>query len=229
MKVQLLNYTPNSEEMVAHAARLCYSAKTIAQIKETITEQRPDKMIKKIIKLGHYSVLEHVSFTFGIEDISRVTSHQLVRHRIASYSQKSQRYVKAGEKENCIIPKSIQDNNGDLAVKFMKLFAESLSFYQEMLLQGIPAEDARYILPQAMTTSIIFTANARELIHFFRMRCCSRAQWEIRELAISMLKLVKKVAPNIFQDSGPACLVGPCPEGEMTCGKPWSKAGASFS
>ena len=228
MKVQLLNYTPNPEVMVAQAARLCYSAKTIARIKETVTEQRPDKMIKKIIKLGHYSVLEHVSFTFGIEDISRVTSHQLVRHRIASYSQKSQRYVKAGEKENFIIPKSIQ-NNKDAAVKFMELFTESLSFYQEMLLQGITAEDARFFLPQAMTTCIFFTANARELIHFFRMRCCNRAQWEIRELAISMLKLVKEVAPNIFQDSGPACLIGPCPEGEMTCGKPWSKAGASFN
>ena len=228
MKVQLLDYTPNPEVIVAQAARLCYSAKTITQIKETVAEQRPDKMVKKIIKLGHYSVLEHVSFTFGIENISRVTSHQLVRHRIASYSQKSQRYVKAGEKENFIVPKSIQDNR-DAAVKFMKLFAENLSFYQEMLLQGIPAEDARYILPQAMTTSIIFTANARELIHFFRMRCCSRAQWEIRELAISMLKLAKEVAPNIFQDSGPACLVEACPEGKMTCGKPWSKVGIGFS
>lgn len=222
MKIQLLNYTQNPEEAVAQAARLCYSAKTIEQIKESIQEQKPEKMIKKIIKLGHYSVLEHVSFTFGIEGISRVTSHQLVRHRIASYSQKSQRYVKAGEKENFIIPKNVQDKQG-LAEEFKRLFAENLSFYQKMLSQDIPAEDARYILPQAMVTSIIFTANARELIHFFRMRCCSRAQWEIRELAISMLKLVKEVTPNIFQNSGPACLIGPCPEGKMTCGKPWSK------
>ncbi|HPK87595.1 MAG TPA: FAD-dependent thymidylate synthase, partial [Atribacterota bacterium] len=109
MKVQLLNYTRNPEETVAQAARLCYSAKTIEQIKMSTMEEKPDKLIRKIIKLGHYSVLEHVSFTFGIEDISRVTSHQLVRHRIASFSQKSQRYVKAGEKENFVIPKSIQD------------------------------------------------------------------------------------------------------------------------
>lgn len=223
MQVQLLNYTRNPEEMVAQAARLCYSAKTIKQIELSILEQKPDKIIEKIIKLGHYSVLEHASFTFGIEGLSRVTSHQLVRHRIASYSQKSQRYVKAGERENFIIPKNIQDNH-DLAKEYKKLFVESLAFYQKMLSQNIPAEDARYILPQAMVTSIIFTANARELIHFFRMRCCTRAQWEIRELAISMLNLVKKVAPNIFQNSGPACLIGACPEGEMTCGKPWNKS-----
>ncbi|HOR42102.1 MAG TPA: FAD-dependent thymidylate synthase [Atribacterota bacterium] len=223
MKVQLLNYTRNPEETVAQAARLCYSAKTIEQIKMSTMEEKPDKLIRKIIKLGHYSVLEHVSFTFGIEDISRVTSHQLVRHRIASFSQKSQRYVKAGEKENFVIPKSIQDVSDDLPSKYQQLFDNCISFYQEMVSRGIPAEDARYILPQAIATSIIFTANARELIHFFRMRCCNRAQWEIRELALKILKLVQEVAPGIFRDAGPSCLVGPCPEGEMTCGKPWIK------
>ncbi|MDD3655200.1 MAG: FAD-dependent thymidylate synthase [Atribacterota bacterium] len=223
MKVQILNYTRFPEETVAQAARLCYSNKTIDQLKEETAEEKNDIIIKKIMKLGHYSVLEHVSFTFGIEDISRITSHQLVRHRIASFSQKSQRYVKLGKKQNHITPKSIRNNNSDLLLKFQELSQSCFSFYREMLAQGIPAEDARYILPQSVTTSIIFTANARELIHFFRLRCCNRAQWEIRELAISMLKLVKEIAPHIFQDSGPSCLIGPCPEGEMTCGKPWSR------
>ncbi|HPK86609.1 MAG TPA: FAD-dependent thymidylate synthase, partial [Atribacterota bacterium] len=111
----------------------------------------------------------------------------------------------------------------DLPSKYQQLFDNCISFYQEMVSRGIPAEDARYILPQAIATSIIFTANARELIHFFRMRCCNRAQWEIRELALKILKLVQEVAPGIFRDAGPSCLVGPCPEGEMTCGKPWIK------
>ncbi len=223
MKIQLINFTRNPEETVAQSARLCYSDRGISELKEATVGDKADKIIKKIMKLGHYSVLEHVSFTFGIEGISRVTSHQLVRHRIASFSQQSQRYVKVGGGQGYIIPESIKKNKKELFFKFQELSQSCFSFYQEMLAEGILAEDARYILPQAIETSIIFTANARELIHFFRLRCCNRAQWEIRELAISMLKLVKDIAPNIFEDAGPPCLIGPCPEGEMTCGKPWNK------
>ncbi len=223
MKIQLLNFTKNPEETVAQAARLCYSDRGISELKKAIVGEKSDRVIKKIMELGHYSVLEHVSFTFGIEGISRVTSHQLVRHRIASFSQQSQRYVKVGEKQEYIIPKSIGKSKKELLLKFRDLSLACFSLYQEMLAEGIPAEDARYILPQAIPTSIIFTANARELTHFFELRCCNRAQWEIRELAISMLKLIKGIAPNIFKDAGPPCLTGPCPEGEMTCGKPWRK------
>ncbi len=220
MKITLLNYTKNPEETVAQAAKLCYSTKSIAQIKESISKEKPDRIIAKIIKLGHYSVLEHASFTFGIEDISRVTSHQLVRHRLASFSQKSQRYTRMGKKPQFVIPEKIK-NDSDLLLKFQELASKSFILYREMLAKDIPAEDARYILPQAITTSIIFTANARELIHFFRLRCCNRAQWEIREMAIEMLKIVKEIAPHIFATAGPPCLIGPCPEGEMSCGKPW--------
>lgn len=222
MKVQLINYSKNPEKMVAQAARLCYSSKNIQEIAESIDKDKQDKMIEKIIKLGHYSVLEHASFTFGIENISRTCSHQLVRHRIASFSQRSQRYVKVGKDQHYIIPNNIKNNLG-LLEKFKELVNKSYNLYQEMLEKDIPAEDARYILPQAVDTSIIFTANARELIHFFKLRCCNRAQWEIRELAIAMLRLVKKEAPIIFKDAGPPCLIGPCPEGEMSCGHPWKK------
>jgi len=222
MKVQIINYSKNIEMMVAQAARLCYSSKSIQEIAESLDKNKQEKLIKKIMKLGHYSVLEHVYFTFGIENISRTCSHQLVRHRIASFSQKSQRYVKLGKEKQYVIPYSIQ-NNANLLNKFEEIAAKSYDLYQEMLEKNIPAEDARYILPQAIGTSIIFTANARELIHFFRLRCCNRAQWEIRELAISMLGMVKKEAPLIFKDAGPPCLIGPCPEGEMSCGKPWKR------
>lgn len=222
MKVQLINYSKNPEKIVAQAASLCYSPKKINQIKESMDNDKQYKLIKKIMKLGHYSVLEHISFTFGIENISRTCSHQLVRHRIASFSQRSQRYVKVGSKQQYIIPKSIQNNN-DLLVKFKELANKSYNLYQKMLEKEIPAEDARYILPQAIGTSIIFTANARELMHFFRLRCCNRAQWEIRELSIEMLQLVKKEAPVIFKDAGPSCIIGPCPEGEMSCGHPWKR------
>lgn len=222
MKVQLLNYSNNPEKTVALAAKLCYTTKSIEQIIKSIEKEKPDRIIKKIIKLGHYSVLEHVSFTFGIEDISRVTSHQLVRHRLASYAQKSQRYTKITETEPYIIPKEIAHNQ-DLMLKFQEISAKSTAFYLELLEKGISFEDARYILPQATTTNIIFTANARELLHFFRLRCCNRAQWEIRELACNMLKIVKDIAPNIFANAGPPCLNGLCPEGELSCGRPWQK------
>jgi thymidylate synthase (FAD) len=168
--------------------------------------------------MGHLSVLEHASFTFGIEGISRATSHQLVRHRLASYSQQSQRYVAASAPE-FVVPPSIEKDaakkkNFEAAVR--KIYRE----YAKLLEQGIPAEDARYLLPNAAHTKIIVTMNARELIHFFNLRCCERAQWEIRDMATMMLKLAKKTAPFIFRECGPSCVSGKCSEGEMTCGKP---------
>jgi len=222
MKVRLINYTENPEKTVAQSARLCYSSRTIQEIAEGTDGEKQEKLIQKIIRLGHYSVLEHVCFTFGIENISRVCSHQLVRHRIASFSQRSQRYVKVGKEQQYIIPKKILSDRY-LSSKFKELSTKNYDLYQEMLAKGIPAEDARYILPQATNTSIIFTANARELIHFFRLRCCNRAQWEIREVATEMLRLVKKIAPAIFKSAGPPCVSGPCPEDEMSCGHPWKR------
>ncbi len=223
MKVKLINYTKNPERIIAQSARLCYSASGIDELNEKLSDKSIIKLIKKIIKLGHYSVLEHANFTFAIEGISRVTSHQLVRHRIASFSQQSQRYVKI--KENgfpYIIPKSIAKDK-----KLIKIYTDTIKkldrIYNLFLKHNIAAEDARYILPQAVETKIIITANARELLHIFKIRCCNRAQWEIRELAKRMLKEVKTIAPNIFENAGPHCISGSCPEGELSCGKPWSK------
>ena len=223
MKVKLINYTKNPERIIAQSARLCYSDSGIDELNEKLSDESIIKLIKKIIKLRHYSVLEHANFTFAIEGISRVTSHQLVRHRIASFSQQSQRYVKIKEKGfPYVIPKSIAKDE-----KLIKIFNEGIKkldkIYNLFLDHDIATEDARYILPQAVETKIIVTANARELLHIFKLRCCNRAQWEIRELAKRMLKEVKAIAPNIFENAGPPCISKPCPEGELSCGKPWSK------
>ncbi len=217
MKVKLLYHTPEPEKVIAIAARLCYSKSNINDLKKNFTDEKVKNFIKKILTLGHESVLEHVTFTFGIEGISRACSHQLVRHRIASYSQQSQRYISFDNIEY-VIPDTIKKNRKFL--KKFKNFMKNISeFYKEMVENGIPQEDARFILPNACTTKIIVTMNLRELKHFFKLRCCNRAQWEIRELAINMLKLLKKRIPLLFSQMGPACLNGPCPEGPMSCGK----------
>ncbi len=222
MKVKLLNYTKDSEKIVAQSARLCYSESGIDELNKKLTDKSRTNLIEKIIKLGHYSVLEHATFTFVIEGISRVTSHQLVRHRLASFSQQSQRYVKISEEGfPYIVPKSIAH-----VEKLNKIFIDAIKkldrIYHILLVHNIEAEDARYILPQAVTTKMIISANARELLLIFKLRCCNRAQWEIREVAINMLREVKKIAPTIFENAGPLCILGPCPEGELSCGKPWS-------
>jgi len=218
MKVSLLQYTPDPETAVALAARLCYSPASIDELQEKLSTADITRFLEKIMSLGHQSVLEHASFTFGIDGISRVTSHQLVRHRIASFSQQSQRYVSHKERFGAVIPPTIA-GRPELVERFEAQLQEIHRFYGELVEAGIPAEDARYILPNATRTNVIMTMNARELLHFFRLRCCERAQWEIRDMACEMLKLVKGVAPVIFRDAGPGCLIGNCPEGSMTCGK----------
>jgi thymidylate synthase (FAD) len=223
MKVRLINYTKDPEKIVAQSARLCYSASGLDELKEKLTDKSRTNLIKKIMKLGHYSVLEHATFTFAIEGISRVTSHQLVRHRLASFSQQSQRYVKINKEGfPYIVPKSIAKDK-ELAKIFIDAIKELDGIYQLFLDHNIEAEDARYILPQAVTTKMILSANARELLLIFKLRCCNRAQWEIREVAMNMLREVKKIAPTIFGNAGPPCILGTCPEGELSCGKPWSK------
>jgi len=168
--------------------------------------------------MGHLSVLEHASFTFGVDGISRVTSHQLVRHRLASYSQQSQRYVKFSAPEY-VVPETIATDE-ERRGRFVSAMEGLFRLYSDLVKAGVPAEDARFLLPNAACTRIIITMNARELLHFFRLRCCERAQWEIREMATEMLVLAREKAPFIFRDSGPACVTGPCSEGEMTCGRP---------
>ncbi|BDU50244.1 FAD-dependent thymidylate synthase [Haliovirga abyssi] len=217
MKVELLNYTPNPELTIALSGRLCYSKVGIEELKEQLDEAYIKRMIKQLVESGHHSTLEHVSFTFGVEGVSRVLTHQLVRHRIgASYSQKSQRYVKEGQFEY-IIPKSFEEKG--MSEKFKERMKVVQEWYNEAIEAGIKAEDARFYLPNATETKIIVTMNARELIHFFDHRLCQRAQWEIRAMADEMLEKVKEIAPNLFKNVGPGCVNGPCPEGKFTCGK----------
>lgn len=226
LKVILLKHTPNPEETVAMAARLCYSSIDIESLKEKIEAEKQNAFIEKLMKMGHMSPIEHASFTFAIEGISRACSHQLVRHRIASYSQQSQRYVSEEKGFDYIVPPTIKEDK-ELARYYKDFMAQAQKAYNYIVKKlnerGIKGEsanqDARFVLPNAVETKIIVTMNARELLHFFRMRCCNRAQWEIRQLAEEMLKLVKKVSPEIFKNAGPACLSAPCPEGEYSCGK----------
>jgi thymidylate synthase (FAD) len=218
MNVSLLRYTHQPELVVALAAKLCYSPASVGELEERMDEEEIGRFIRKLFDLGHTSPFEHATFTFGIEGISRVTSHQLVRHRIASYSQQSQRYV-TQEAFDYVIPPDIYKRKA-LRERFTQIMKELQGFYDDLIKEGISKEDARYVLPGGCQTRIIVTMNARELFHFFNLRCCNRAQWEIREMADRMLLKVKDVAPNIFQKAGPLCLVGPCPEGEMSCGNP---------
>ncbi|MBI4654033.1 MAG: FAD-dependent thymidylate synthase [Nitrospirae bacterium] len=235
LKVILLRYTPNPEETVAMAAKLCYSPSDVSSLREKIEAKDQKAFVEKLVKMGHMTPIEHTSFTFAIEGISRACSHQLVRHRLASYSQQSQRYVGESTQHSAlstqttfdyVIPPTIaQDTEAkEIFEKFMfeaqntyDLLIEKLS---ERSIKGESAnQDARFVLPNAAETKIMVTMNARELLHFFRQRCCLRAQWEIRQMAEEMLKLVKEVAPIIFHKAGPGCLYAPCPEGEYACGK----------
>jgi len=226
LKVLLINFTPDPDGTVAMAAKLCYSSANVENLKEEIPKTEIGNFIKKIIQMGHLSPVEHANFTFAIEGISRACSHQLVRHRLASYSQQSQRYVGMDNGFNYIIPPSIKEDP-ELKIKYISFMEEVQRFYNDLVENfkkkgktGESAyEDARFVLPNATETKIILTMNARELLHFFTQRLCLRAQWEIRKMALEMLKAVKKVSPVIFANAGPACLKGSCPEGKFSCGK----------
>ncbi|RLF02827.1 MAG: FAD-dependent thymidylate synthase [Thermoprotei archaeon] len=216
MKVVLLSYTKDPEILCGAAARSCYSEKGASEIIDEITEEKARKVVAHVRDMGHHSILEHATFTFSIEGVSRVLTHQLVRHRMASYSQQSQRYVKVSE-ANIVEPPKIKENKEAHEV-FEKVVKEAKEAYQKLLDLGVPAEDARFILPQGIETNIVVTMNARELWHFFTLRTCFRAQWEINQVAWEMLRLVKEVAPELFRGAGPACIRGPCPEGPKNCG-----------
>ena len=218
MQVSLLTYTPNPEQVVAAAARLCYSPKTGAEIIELFDEKSSAQFIGRLTDMGHFSPFEHVSFSFAIDGVSRALSHQLVRHRIASYSQKSQRYVQ--EKGFAYITPAAIAKDASANADYQQLMADIQDAYDKLLAAGIPAEDARYVLPNATATNLIVTMNARSLHNFFRLRCCNRAQQEIRQMARLMLVEVKKVAPALFAKAGPSCETEQiCYEGEKCCKK----------
>lgn len=220
MNVELLQYPENPERAVATAARLCYAPVGAKELMETMPPERVESVLSTIMKSGHFSTLEHVSYTFAVDGVSRALTHQLVRHRLASFNQQSQRYVKFADGVDTVKPHTVEENE-----EASRIFDEALEAviegYQKLLEAGIPAEDARYLLPNAAETKIVITMNIRELLHFFSLRCCNRAQWEIREMAHKMLELVRPTAPYIFMDAGAPCVRGVCPEGKMTCGNPY--------
>lgn len=281
MKVRLINYTRDGERLIASAAKLCYSPVGVDNIEEDLDQESVESFLNMLMKLGHMSPIEHVSFTFAVEGVSRSLSHQLVRHRVGSYSQQSQRYVKLDQFEY-VTPPSIEGNKA-LESQYKKAMEEIQKNYDDLtagiiydsyrknhsetikkvldldpdywqlgrekeldsllgeldskdllvLLEGLEKhdtknyrslekkaiEDARYILPNACETKLVFTMNARSLLNFFSLRSCNRAQWEIRDLAEKMIGEVGAIYPTLFQNAGPACINGPCPEGPMTCGK----------
>lgn len=241
LKVTLITHTPDPEKTIATAAKLCYSPCDIDTISDDLTPEKIESFVTMLASIGHESVMEHVSFTFGIEGISRACSHQLVRHRIASYSQKSQRYVNEDGFEFITPPEIAADADAKaefdrsmaaltesyskiasiLTEKHTKTFMEQGMEEKEARSKAVKKanEDARFVLPNACETKIVVTMNVRSLFNFFRHRCCSRAQWEIKAVADEMLKLCREVAPNVFKNAGPSCLAGKCPEGKMTCGK----------
>lgn len=281
LKVKLMAHTPNPDAIVAAAAKLCYSPVGVDDIMKKLTDEEVAKFVEHLVSMGHESPIEHVTFTFGIEGISRSCSHQIVRHRIASFSQQSQRYVKLDQFEYIIPPEieniplaknifikhmeesqkaydelvdilihkyienehedkireilkdNLEDSYTEVALHFwnvpqcsglsrkiVKTFKERFpKIYNSIEKKAI--EDARYVFPNACETKMVTTMNARSLYNLFNKRCCNRAQWEIRQLADEMLKLVKEVAPVLFKNAGAPCTVtGKCPEGSMSCKNP---------
>lgn len=229
MNVQLLEMSQNAISLIYVACRQCYSEKFAAEVfsDDSINKEKQEEFVKKIVASGHQSPLEHVKFTFAIEGVSRALTHQLVRHRLASYSQQSQRYVK--EKDfDYIIPPAIE-RNSEAKNEFEKLMTTIQQSYTKLItflgqdnISGETAnQDARFALPQAAETKVVVTMNCRELLHFFEHRCCSRAQWEIRQLANKMLDICRKKLPAVFFGSGAKCeVLEYCPEGEkFSCGK----------
>jgi thymidylate synthase (FAD) len=257
LRVELLAYTPNPQEIVALAAKLCYSSADINALKQGVLSKEQDKFISRLAEMGHLSPVEHASFTFGVEGVSRSLLAQITRHRIASFSVKSQRYVSERSKSNIgdgsidgtdlikfnvksqscisdrsegerifnyIIPAGIKQLGKEHIDRFASQMAMMQKWYDEwleVLGNGKEAsnEDARFVLPNACETKFIVSMNARELMHFFNLRCCNRAQWEIRELANQMLRKVLEVAPALFSNAGPSCISGVCPESDLSCGR----------
>lgn len=241
MKVTLITYSPDPEKIIAAAAKLCYSDASAVNLMEGLDEDKTKNFVGMLADIGHESPFEHASFTFGIEGVSRTLLAQITRHRIASFSVQSQRYVKQ-ENFQYITPPAIAENpeaceiykkSMDNAVRDYNAVSDILEkkYFDEFINQGMSEktarrnaekkaiEDARFILPNACETKMMVTMNSRSLMNFFKLRCCNRAQWEIRELACEMLRLCSEVAPSVFRNAGPSCCNGKCSEGKMSCGK----------
>ena len=216
LEVTLIRHTPFPEETVALAARLCYSKACMSDLSDRISSKDQSQFINRLMNMGHESVLEHVSFTFGVEGVSRVLLAQLTRHRIASFSVQSQRYVSYEKGFGYILPPAIEALGPEAAEEYDRQMNQIESWYtgwqKKLGASGEKSnEDARFVLPNACETRILMTMNVRELRHFFSLRMCSRAQWEIRYMAEQMHRLCMEAAPDLFADAGPACLRGKCP------------------
>ena len=223
-RVLLVRYTPDCQDLVALGARLCYAGGDVDSLIKTIDEKDQRAFLEKLSSMGHESVLEHASFTFLAEGVSRVLLAQLTRHRIASYSVQSQRYVSYKDGFGYIIPPAILALGQAAAEEYRGQMAQMQRWYEDWQERLGAAgeksnEDARFVLPGACETRILFTMNVRELHHFFSLRMCNRAQWEIRAMAAAMFEQCYRVAPALFQNAGPGCLRGGCPEGTKTCGQ----------
>ena len=226
-KVELLAHTPEPLALIYAAFRQCYHAGFVGDLWPELTADGADRarqaaFVRSVLESGHGSPVEHVSFTFALSGVSRALTHQLVRHRIASYSQQSQRYVKFKEGVAVVKPESVKASP-ETEAAFDEAIDACVAAYKKLLDAGVPAEDARYLLPNAAESKIVVTMNVRELLHFFSLRCCNRAQWEIREMAHRMLELARPTAPFIFADAGAGCVRGACPEGKMACGNPYPR------
>lgn len=224
LKVILLRATPDPDEIVALGARLCYAQADVESLRERVEAKDQAAFVERVMERGHLSVTEHASFTFAVEGVSRALLAQLTRHRIASFSVQSQRYVSMADGFDYVVPPSISALGADAEAEFARQMEQMHAWYcqwQEKL--GGAGEsanqDARFVLPNAAATRLLVTMNARELLHFFELRCCNRAQWEIREMAWQMLACCREAAPALFAHAGPACVSGPCPEGKNTCGR----------
>ena len=224
LKVELLRFTPEPEQLTALAARLCYSGATLSDLAEKVEASGQEAFLDGVVASGHLSVLEHASFTFAVEGVSRVLLAQLTRHRIASFSVQSQRYVSKERGFDYVVPPAI----AALGPQALEEYAGQMETMHRWYCQwqarlggkGEEAnQDARFVLPGACETRLVLTMNARELLHFFRLRCCNRAQWEIRALADEMLARCYRAAPSLFQTAGPPCLLGRCTEGKHACGR----------
>ena len=228
LAVTLLSHTPDPDRAVAAAGRLCYAPVSAAELTETMSDDDVARLVRGLVASGHHSALEHASFSFAVDGVSRACTHQLVRHRVASYNQQSQRYVNFSHADSFVVPPSIAADAAAEQV-FLRAMDQAREAYDRLVELGLAdgrsresvQEDARFVLPNAAETKIVVTMNARELRHFFAVRCCNRAQWEIRALAWELRGLVRQLAPALFHKSGPGCLYGSCPEGKMTCGKPY--------
>lgn len=223
MSVQLITMTPDAEALIYSACKQCTSQDDAAEVFGAcvhgecdgafpiISRQDQHKLIRRVLDSGHASTVEHVSFSFAISGVSRALSHQLVRHRIASYSQQSQRYVSCEDGFEFVLPESVSTANQ--RANFHIVMANIAGFYRQMVAAGVPPEDARFVLPNACATKIVVTMNCRALLHFFEERTCNRAQWEIRAMAKAMLAICKDKLPVVFSNAGPKCKrLGRCPE-----------------